>query len=108
MEREKENLYICENDNLNENLQKLIDNGYKYIIKACDKFLSGWGGARGKKHIELIACKTAEEREIIIKDLKQDKSFNYIDFQYIDNKKAIYQYVYHKSYTIRNDWTRCF
>lgn len=103
-----EKLYICEHDNLNENLKILQENGYKYIVKGCDKFLSGWGGASGTKHIQLIACRDRYELETIKNDLYNDNSFNYINWYYITDKKDIYQAVYNKSFTIRNDWTRCF
>lgn len=103
-----ENLYICENGNLKENLQKLIENGYKYIIKANDKFLGGSFNPWGKKHIQLIASKTLEDTRIILEDLENDKTMNYIDWQYIENYKAIYNYTRNKSFTIKNDWTRCF
>ena len=98
-------MYICEsNKNLKENIKILQENGYKYIIKACDKFLSGWGGAENKKHIQLIACKTDEELYRIKNRLYEDKSFNYIDWNIIDNYNSIYNWVRNKSYTIRNDW----
>lgn len=98
-------MYICEsNKNLKENIKILQENGYKYIIKACDKFLSGWGGAGNKKHVQLIACKTDEELYRIKNRLYEDKSFNYIDWNIIDNYNSIYNWVRNKSYTIRNDW----
>lgn len=34
---------ILSNENLMENVKKLQEMGYKYIVKAQDKFLSGWG-----------------------------------------------------------------
>lgn len=104
-----EKLYICEsNGNLSENLKILQENGYKYIVKACDKFLSGWGGADGTKHIQLIACRDSVEREIIYRDLLLDNSFSYVNWYRIDDKKGLYNCVRNKSFTIRNDWTRCF
>lgn len=75
-------------------LKKLQELGYKYIVKAQDKFLSGWGlGA--EKHLQLIACKDINELDIIKRDLYNDK-------------KAIINATRNKSFTIRNDWTRCF
>lgn len=103
-----EKIIICENENITENLKKLQEMGYKYIIKAQDKFLSGWGCSYNKKHIQLIACKTSQEREIITDDLEKDNSMGYINWYTIDDKQGIYNAIRNKSYTIRNDWTRCF
>lgn len=94
---------ICES-NEGLYLKELQDMGYKYIVKGVDKFLSGWGGASGRKHIQLIACKTSEEREKIYKDLLNDNSFNYVNWYYITDVKGIYNTIRGKSYTIRNDW----
>lgn len=99
---------ICENENIGYYLNDLIFNGYKYIIKAQDKFLSGWGKAGNKKHIQLIACKTPQERETILEDLRKDNSFGYVNWYSITDWKRIFNSIRNKSYTIRNDWTRCF
>lgn len=104
-----ENKRICEVDgNIETTLKELKEQGYNYIIKANDKFLSDWGYATNKKHIQLIACKTIEEKDTILHDLYSDKSFNYINWYYIDDIKQIKAITRNKSYTIRNDWTRCF
>ena len=99
---------ICENDSIGYYLNELIANDYKYIVKAQDKFLSGWGGAENKKHIQLIACKTAEEKQKILIDLYNDKTMGYVNWYTITDRKGIYNTIRNKSYTIRNDWTRCF
>jgi hypothetical protein len=101
-------LYICENENLMKNLEILKENGYRFIVKGQDKFLSGWGCAGTRKHIQLIACKTYDEMETIKRDLERDDTFNYVNWNYISNKNAIYNMTKGKSFTIRNDWTRCF
>ena len=104
-----EEFYIYEtNGNLKENIKLLKENGYKYVVKACDKFLSGWGGAENKKHIQIIACKNSYELGKIKNDLYNDKTFNYIDFNYIDNYKAIYNWCRNKSFTVRNNWYKAF
>lgn len=87
-----------------EDIKKL---GYKYIIKASDKSLSGWGNSANKTHVQLILCRTSEELELILEDLRSDKSFSYVNWNLLDYKN-IYNYVYNKTYTIRNDWTRAF
>lgn len=98
---------ICENTNLKENLKLLKDNGYKYIIKAHDKIMSNWDCNNNKKHIQLIAVKTQEEKELIMNGLKHDiNEFARIDWQYIDNYTAIKRYTIGKTYTIRNEWTK--
>lgn len=94
--------------NIDNTLKELKELGYNYIIKASDRFLSGWGYTNNKKHIQLIACKTIEERETILNDLYSDNSFNYINWYSIDDIKQIKAIARGKSYTIRNDWTRCF
>ena len=99
---------IISNENLKQNIEELKEQGSKYIVKANDKMLSYWGNAENKKHIQLIACKTIEEKDTILRDLEQDNNFNYIDWQFINNYKGIYNYTKGKSFTIRNDWTRCF
>ena len=96
------------NSDIATTLKELKELGYNYIIKANDKFLSDWGYANNKKHIQLIACKTIEEKDTILHDLYTDKSFNYINWYYIDDIKQIKAIARNKSYTIRNDWTRCF
>ena len=103
-----EKLYICKNDNIGYYLNELIVNGYKYIVKSQDKFLSGWGKSENKKHIQLIACKTPVEREKILNDLYNDKTMNYVNWYSITDRKGIYNTIRNKTYTIRNDWARCF
>lgn len=101
--------YVCvSNENLKATVSKLKDMGYKYIVKACDKWLSGWGGAENKKHVQLIACYDNSELNAILRDVKNDNSFNYVDWNYISNYSSIYGWTRGKSFTIRNDWTRAF
>lgn len=105
-ERKMEKNIICSNENLKENLKLLENMGYKYIVKAKDTFLSGWGKSGPAGHIQLIAAKDIKELELIMNDLKKDKAFNYIDYQVISNYEAINNYIRRKSFTIRNDWTK--
>lgn len=99
-------VYICENDNLKENLKRLENMGYKYVVKASDIFLSGWGLSSGKKHIQLIACYDENERQLVYKDLKNDNTLNYVNWYWINDYKGIYSATYNKTFTIRNDWSR--
>lgn len=103
------NKRIYENNcDITKTLKELKELGYNYIIKANDKFLSDWGLATNKKHIQLIACKTIEEKNMILHYVYSDKSFNYINWYYIDDIREIKAIARNKSYTIRNDWTRGF
>ena len=97
---------IRANENLRKNLKKLEEMGNKYILKANDKFLSGWGRAENKKHLQLIACVDRVELEEIKNDLEKDSTFNYINWENIKNVNNIYNWTRDKTYTIRNDWTR--
>ena len=94
--------------NITTTLKELKELGYNYIIKANDKFLSDWGKATNKTHIQLIACKKKKKKDTILHNLYSDKSFNYINWYYIDNIKQIKAIARGKSYTIRNNWTRGF
>ena len=96
------------NCDITKTLKELKELGYNYIIKANDKVFSYWGYADNKRHIQLIACKTTEEKDTILHDLYSDKSFNYINWYYIEDIKQIKAISRGKSYTIRNNWTRCF
>ena len=100
---------ICiNNENLKGNLELLKNNGYNYIAKAYDKFLSGWGEAENMAHVQLIACRTREELSTILSDLRKDDTLIYVNWYYIKDYKSIYRATYNKSFTIRNDWTRAF
>ena len=96
------------NGDIAKTLKELKELGYNYIIKATDKFLSDWGYATNKKHIQLIACKTIDEKDMLLHYVYSDKSFNYINWYYIDDIREIKVIARNKSYTIRNDWTRGF
>ena len=87
-----------------EELQK----DYKYIIKAHDKFLSGWGKAERKQHIQLILCKDEKEKDNILYNLYHDEEFNYINWYPLKNDffSNILALRNNKSYSLRNDWKR--
>ena len=99
---------IYTNEDLTKNLKLANDLGYRYVIKAQDKFLSGWGLSENKKHLQLILCKTPEERDLILKDLYNDNTFNFVNWYYINDLQGIYNTTRNKSWTLRNDWTRAF
>ena len=99
---------IYTNENLTKNLKLAINQGYKFIIKAQDKFLSNWGLSKNKKHLQLILCKNEKEKDIILKDLYQDNSFKYVNWYYINDLQGIYNTTRGKTWTLRNDWARAF
>ena len=102
------NFYMCKtNGNIKENLEELRNNGYNFIVKVRDNWLSVYSPFN-KKHLHLIACKNWEEREKILEDVKNDKTFSYINWSNIEDYKSIYNWTRGKTYTIRNDWSRAF
>ena len=76
---------IIENENLTKNVKELQEMGYKYIVKAQDKFLSGWGCSTNKKHVQLIACRDIDQLEKIKHDLYNDKTMTYVKDPLSDN-----------------------
>lgn len=99
---------IFAHEELTKNLKLAINQGYKFVIKGQDKFLSGWGLSENKKHLQLILCKTEEEKDIILKDLYQDNSFKYVNWYYINDLQGIYNTTRGKTWTLRNNWSRAF
>ena len=104
---------ICINDyemekSLRGYLEDFKELDYKYVVKAQDNFLSGWGYARNKKHLQLILCSTYEELQKIKYDLLSDNSMSYVNYWYVSDIKGITNATRGKSYTLRNDWTRAF
>ncbi len=104
--------YICESNLYTDELKDILkiakEKGYKYIVQANDKMLSCWGGARNRKHIQLILCKTPEERFCIYNDVKFDNYFAYAKWYSIDDWERVINLIFKYSYTIRNNWYRCF
>ena len=99
---------ILTNEDLTKNLKNANNLGYKFVIKAQDKFLSGWDLSDNKKHLQLILCKTENEKDLILKDLYNDNNFIYVNRYSINDLQGIYNTTHGKSWTLRNDWTRAF
>lgn len=99
---------IYTNEELTKNLKLAINQGYKFVIKAQDKFFSNWGLSENKKHLQLILCKTEKEKDLILKDLYNDSTFIYVNWYYINDLQEIYNTTSGKTWTLRNDWTRAF
>ena len=70
--------------------------------------MNNWGKAIQGGHVQLIACRTSEELELIKRDLYNDNTMSYVDWNCIDNYNNIYNWTRGKTFTIRNDWTRAF
>lgn len=98
---------ILKDDVNKKDIEEFKKLGYKYIIKAKDNFLSGWGNSANKAHIQIILCRTTNELYTILRDLRNDNSFCYVNWHYLEYKN-VYNFIHNKSYTIRNDWTRAF
>ena len=73
-------------------IEEAKEMGYKYIIKAKDKFLSGWGNSEHKTHVQIILCRTSKELNLILRDLESDKTFNYITWNYLEYNN-LYNYI---------------
>lgn len=93
-------------DFFNKDTLKEISKDYKYIIKANDNFLSGWGASTNKKHIQLILAKDEQEKERILHRLYTDNTFNYINWYPLNNKwyNNILALRNRYHYTLRNDF----
>lgn len=89
-------------------LEEFKELKYKYVVKAQDKFLSGWGYSSNSKHLQLILCSDYEELSKIVQDLRNDKTMSYINWWFINDIKGISNATRNKSFTLRNDWTRAF
>lgn len=60
----------------------------KIYVTCNDKIMSGWGLAEGKINKLVIECNDLNQAERIIKNLKKDKAFKYINYHY--NKTPYY------------------
>lgn len=88
----------------------LLSTQYKYIVKATDAFLSGWGNSTSKKHIQVILCKDEHEKELILNDVYKDNTLQYVNWYPLSN--SFYQNILNLQYkydvSLRNDWTRIY
>lgn len=78
---------------------------YKYFVTCKDKFLSGWGYAEHGASYQMIFCKDSEELNKVINNLRaRDREFSYINWNYTNNKRALYNYLNKYIVTLRNDF----
>ena len=76
---------------------------YKYFVYARDNFLSKWGCAENKTHVQIILCRDDEETVDILKRLTNDKTFSYVNWHILDYP-TLCKTVKNKSFSIRNDF----
>lgn len=83
------------------NLDELIKTKkYNYVITVHDKFLSDWKYVPESKNFYLfIFCKNEIEKDTIMKYLKEENSFNYINVYYLKYKNEI-KNLKNKSYKV--------
>lgn len=62
---------------------------YKIVVKANDKFLTGWGCSGIKGHCQLVLCKDYQTAVRIMYGMGKDKSLNYINYFYIKDFKMV-------------------
>jgi|LakMenEpi03Aug12_release.lakeMendotaPanAssembly.Ray.scaffolds.fasta_scaffold181457_5 hypothetical protein len=63
----------------------------KYYVTMTDRFMSGWGGAKGKINKLIIECDTYAQAEIIARNAEQRSEMSYINivtkYPYYNSKK---------------------
>lgn len=85
----------------------LLVNEYSWLVKANDSFLSNWEGVT-KRHLTIIACKTAKQSIDVENSMKQDKSFDDIK-RYPVTKDVLHNILGSSgvSCCIYNEWSFC-
>lgn len=91
------------NSLIKEEIEECKNLGYKFFVKANDKFMPGWGLAKDKTHIQIVLCKNIDDVNKMMNYFKNDNSFNYANFGYLDYK-TLYNCIRNKSFSIRNKW----
>lgn len=56
----------------------LLVKEYSWLVKADDKFLSNWEGVT-KRHLTIVACKTAKQSVDVQKSMRKDVTFSNIE-----------------------------
>lgn len=84
---------------LKKELQDLIKDGYDIFYIGLDPFLSGWGYAQGKKHLQINALKSADAviYENMQKELKRVQWYRKYELD------TILKRAYRKTWTLRTD-----
>ena len=76
---------------------------YKYFVRANDVFLSGWGCAENKTHVQIILCRDKKDLFKVLDRLKNDRSFKYLGWNLLEYP-ILCRTVKDKSFSIRNDF----
>lgn len=85
----------------------LLVNEYSWLVKADDKFLSNWEGVT-KRHLTIVACKTAKQSVDVQKSMRKDVTFSNIE-RYPVTKDILTNMLSSSGYScsIYNEWGRC-
>ena len=72
--------------------ERAIFKDAKYWVTMNDKFMSGWGMAKGKTNKLIIACETFKQAEAIERNAKKRNEMKYVNI--CSNKPQIKSHVY--------------
>ena len=76
-----------------------------YYVTMTDRFMSGWGRAKGTTNKLVIACETMDEALIVEQNAKARDEMKYIN---IVSKKPYYGNRYHVSWHDKTDYPSWF
>ena len=73
----------------------------KWYVTMTDKFMSGWGRARGKINKYVVGCNTYKQAMTIMRNARRRSEMIYINYTsrkpYYDRRRYIVSYVTYKS-----------
>ena len=78
----------------------------KYYVTMTDKFMSGWGKAKGKINKLVIECASFEEAEIVAENAANREEMKYINIT--DRKPYYNSRQYYVSYHSKPEYARWF
>lgn len=78
-----------------------------YFVTMTDKFMSGWGMAKGKTNRLIIACDTYEQAKIVMKNAARRSEMKYINYHVKMPKLSKNHYPSYKHISELGDaWTK--
>ena len=89
---------------INDLRKDLLQHDFKFWVKAKDKFLSGWGCAENRTHLQIVAVRTREEVDKMLRYFRSDKSYSYATFGLLSDY-SLNSIIKGNSYTIRTNYT---